>query len=62
MTKWNVVLSYDVQKFFTVEADSYEEANKKAYEWDYIDVDEDWEFRDNIETTKIEEERINKND
>lgn len=55
MTEWNVVLSYDVQKFFTVKADNYEEAYKKAYAWDYIDVDEDWEYRDHIETTKIKE-------
>ena len=53
--EWNVVLSYDVQKFFTVKADSYEQAHEKARAWDYIDVDEDWEFRDYIETTKIEE-------
>jgi len=55
MTEWNVVLSYDVQKFFTIEADSYEQAQEKARAWNYIDVDEDWEFRDYIETKKIEE-------
>ena len=54
MTEWNVVLSYDVQKFFTIEADSYEQAQEKARAWNYIDVDEDWEFRDYIETKKIE--------
>jgi hypothetical protein len=52
---WNVVLSYDVQKFFTVEADSYEQANKKAYDWNYVDVDENWEFSEHIETKKIVE-------
>jgi hypothetical protein len=56
MAEWNVVLSYDVQKFFTVKADSYEQAHEKARAWDYIDVDEDWEFRDYIETTEIKEE------
>ena len=55
MTKWNVVLSYDVQKFFTVDSDSYEEAKEKARAWDYITVHEDWEFRDYIETTKLED-------
>jgi len=55
MAKWNVVLSYDVQKFFTVEADSYEQAEEKARDWDYIDVGEDWEFEDYLETRKIEE-------
>ena len=58
MSKWNVVLSYDVQKIFTVKADSYEEAEEKAYDWNYIDVDENWEFRDYIETTKIKKEEV----
>ena len=57
MDKWNVVLSYDVQKFFTVEANSYEQAYEKAYEGKVIEeeTEEDWEYRDHIETTKIEE-------
>ena len=55
MTEWNVVLSYDVQKKFTIKADSEEEAYKKAYDWNYINVSDDWEYRDHIETTKIEE-------
>ena len=55
MSEWNVILSYDVQKFFTVEADSYEEAKKKAYDWDYIHVSEDWEFTDYLETRKLED-------
>ncbi len=56
MAKWNVVLSYDVQKFFTVEANSYEQAYEKAYEGKVIEeTEEDWEYSDHIETTKIEE-------
>jgi len=52
MGKWNVMLSYDVQKSFLVEADSREEAYKKAYDWNYVDVDENWEFSEHIETKK----------
>jgi len=64
MKKWNVVLSYDVQKSFTVEASSYEKAYEKAYDWDYITVNDNWKYKDHLETTKIEEKiknMLNKN-
>jgi|TARA_R100000479_G_scaffold117895_1_gene60176 hypothetical protein len=48
--EWTVVLSYDVQKSFLVKAEDEYEAYKKAYDWDYIDVDENWEFLEHIET------------
>jgi len=48
--EFTVVLSYDVQKSFLVEARDREEAYKKAYDWDYVDVDENWEFLEHIET------------
>ena len=55
MSEWTVVLSYDVQKSFLVEAESREEAYKKAYDWNYVDVDENWEFSEHIETKREED-------
>ena len=50
---FKVVLSYDVQKTFYVEADNEDDAYDKAYNG-YGEVeDEDWEYRDHIETEEV---------
>ena len=51
--QFKVVLSYDVQKTFYVEADNEDEAYDKAYAG-YGEVEEeDWEYRDHIETEEV---------
>ena len=47
---FKVVLSYDVQKTFYVEAENEEEAYDKAYDGEGEVENEDWEYRDHIET------------
>ena len=51
--QFKVVLSYDVQKIFYVEADNEDEANDKAYAGDGEVEEEDWEYRDHIETEEV---------
>ena len=50
---FKVVLSYDVQKTFYVEAENEEEAYDKAYAGDGEVENEDWEYRDHIETEEV---------
>ena len=50
---FKVVLSYDVQKTFYVEAENEEEAYDKAYAGDGQEENEDWEYRDHIETEQV---------
>ena len=51
--QFRVVLSYDVQKTFIVDAKNEEEAYDKAYDnWEGED-DDNWEYRDHIETEEI---------
>jgi len=51
--QFRVVLSYDVQKTFIVNAKNEEEAYDKAYDnWEGED-DDNWEYRDHIETEEI---------
>ena len=50
---FKVVLSYDVQKTFYVEAENEEEAYDKAYEGNGQAENEDWEYRDHIETEEV---------
>ena len=50
---FRVVLSYDVQKTFYVEAENEEEAYDKAYAGDGQEENEDWEYRDHIETEQV---------
>ena len=51
--QFKVVLSYDVQKTFYVEADNEDEAYDKAYAGAGEVEDEDWEYRDHIETEEV---------
>ena len=54
--QFKVVLSYDVQKTFIVDAKNEEEAYDKAYDnWEGED-DDNWEFRDHIETEELDYE------
>ena len=50
---FKVVLSYDVQKTFYVEAENEEEAYDKAYDGEGEVENEDWEYRDHIETEEV---------
>ena len=50
---FKVVLSYDVQKTFYVEADSEDEAYDKAYDGEGEVEDENWEYTDHIETEEV---------
>ena len=53
MKKYEVVLSYDVQKTFVVEAENYEEAEAKAIAWKGDTGKDNWEYRDLIENEEI---------
>ena len=50
--QFRVVLSYDVQKTFIVDAKDEEEAYDKAYAGEGED-DDNWEYRDHIETEEV---------
>ena len=50
---FKVVLSYDVQKTFYVEADNEDEAYDKAYDGEGEVEDENWEYTDHIETEEV---------
>jgi|TARA_R100000093_G_C1930873_1_gene68682 hypothetical protein len=47
---YRVVLSYDVQKTFMVDAKNYDEAYDKAFDWKGDTNKDNWEYRDHIET------------
>ena len=49
---YRVVLSYDVQKTFIVDAKNCDEAYNKAYSWKGDTNKDNWEYRDHIETEK----------
>ena len=51
--QFKVVLSYDVQKTFYVEADNEDEAYDKAYAGHGEVEDEDWTYIDHIETEEV---------
>ena len=51
--QFKVVLSYDVQKTFFVEADNEDEAYDKAYAGHGEVEDEDWTYIDHIETEEV---------
>ena len=53
MKKYEIVLSYDVQKTFVVEAKNYEEAEAKAIDWKCDTGKDNWEYRDLIENKQI---------
>ena len=50
---FKVVLSYDVQKTFYVEAENEEEAYDKAFAGEGEVENEDWEYRDHLETEEV---------
>ena len=51
--QFKVVLSYDVQKTFIVDAKNDEEAYDKAYDNWEGETGTNWEYRDHIETEEI---------
>ena len=51
--QFRVVLSYDVQKTIYVEAEDDEQAYEKAYDGEGNCDNEDWEYRDHIETEEV---------
>ena len=53
MKRYRVVLSYDVQKTFVVEAKDDEEAEAKAIDWKGDTGKDNWEYRDLIENEEI---------
>jgi hypothetical protein len=50
---FKVVLSYDVQKTFIVEAKDADEAYEIAYAGEGEVDNEDWEYREHIETEEV---------
>jgi len=48
--KFKVVLSYDVQRTFIIDADNEDEAYDKAYKGQGDIDSDDWEYTDHIET------------
>ena len=51
--QFSVVLSYDVQKTFIVEAKDEDEAYHIAYNGEGEVENEDWEYREHIETEEV---------
>ena len=51
--QFSVTLSYDVQKTFIVEAKDEDEAYQIAYNGESPAADEDWEYREHIETEEV---------
>ena len=51
--QFKIVLSYDVQKTFYVEAKDEDEAYDKAYDGEGEVDNEDWGYRDHIETEEV---------
>mgnify|MGYP004255169981 FL=1 len=51
--QFSVVLSYDVQKTFIVEAKDEDEAYDIAYNGEGAVENEDWEYREHIETEEV---------
>jgi hypothetical protein len=51
--QYSVVLSYDVQKTFIVEAIDEDEAYDIAYNGEGEVDNEDWEYREHIETEEV---------
>ena len=51
--QFSVVLSYDVQKTFIVEAKDEDEAYDTAYNGEGEVDNEDWEYREHIETEEV---------
>ena len=56
LQQFSVVLSYDVQKTFIVEAKDEDEAYQIAYKGEGEVDNEDWEYREHIETEENEDE------
>ena len=53
MPKYKIVLSYDVQKVFKINAKDEDSAIDKARDWQGdLNID-DWEYRDLIESKEI---------
>ena len=60
MPNYRVVLAYDVQRTFHVEAKNEDEAFDKAREWQGLDEYRDhWDYNDHVETVDIDEENDN---
>ena len=53
MPKYRIVLSYDVQKVFEVNAKDEDTAMDKAKDWKGDLGSDDWEYRDLIESEEI---------
>ena len=54
MPKYRIVLSYDVQKIFEVNAKDEDTAMDKAKDWKGDLGSDDWEYRDLIESKEID--------
>tara|TARA_R100001460_G_scaffold37131_1_gene71229 strand:+ start:337 stop:537 length:201 start_codon:yes stop_codon:yes gene_type:complete len=60
MPSYRVVLAYDVQRTFHVEAKNEDEAYDKARDWEGLDEYRDhWDYNDHVETVDIDEENDN---
>ena len=60
MPNYRVVLAYDVQRTFHVEAKNEDEAYDKARDWEGLDEYRDhWDYNDHVETVDIDEENDN---
>ena len=53
MPKYKIVLSYDVQKVFKINAKDEDSAIDKARDWEGDLHIDDWEYRDLIESKEI---------
>ena len=60
MPNYRVVLAYDVQRTFHVEAKNEDEALDKAREWQGLKKYRDcWDYNDHVETVDIDKENDN---
>ena len=53
MKTFKIVLEYDVQRTFIINAKNEEEANNKAYKGQGEIDSDDWEYRDHLECKEI---------
>ena len=53
MKTFKIVLEYDVQRTFIINANNEEEANDKAYKGQGEIDSDDWEYRENLECEEI---------
>lgn len=55
--QYKVVVQYDVQRTFIIQANNEEEAYDKVYNGQGYIKNDDWEYTDHIETEEIKQQK-----